>query len=74
MQRGSVIVPVEHVTEGATCTVLLAESYIDNDDALMIANSDQYIDFDINDYIAALKDADGLIMTMYADDPKWFFY
>ena len=36
-----VIVPVTEVTEGAACTVLLAKEYIDNDNRLMIANSDQ---------------------------------
>ena len=68
-----VIVTVDHITEGAACTVLLAEKYIDNEDALMIANSDQYVDTDINAYLAEGKDYDGLIMTMPADDPKWSF-
>lgn len=70
---GCVIVPVDHVTEGAACTVLLAEQYINNENPMMIANSDQYVDIDINDYLAAIKDYDGLIMTMTADDPKWSF-
>lgn len=39
----------------------------------MMANSDQYVDIDINEYIQAMDDSDGLIMTMYADDPKWSF-
>ena len=68
-----VVVTVDHITEGAACTVLLAEKYIDNDDAMMIANSDQFVDTDINSYLAAMGDADGLIMTMPADDPKWSF-
>lgn len=70
---GSVIVPVCEVTEGAACTVLLAERYINNSDALMIANSDQYVDIDINDYLSAMQENDGLIMTMTASDPKWSF-
>lgn len=70
---GCVIVPIDRITEGAACTVLLAEKYIDNGDALMIANSDQYVDTDIDSYIASLGDNDGLIMTMPADDPKWSF-
>ena len=41
--------------------------------SLMMANSDQYVDIDINEYIQAMDDSDGLIMTMYADDPKWSF-
>ena len=67
------IVTIDHITEGAACTVLLAEKLIDNDDALMIANSDQYVDTDINGYLAAMNNKDGLIMTMPADDPKWSF-
>ena len=67
------IVTVDHITEGAACTVLLAEKYIDNDEPMMIANSDQFVDTDINEYLSAMGDSDGLIMTMPADDPKWSF-
>ena len=67
------IVTVDHITEGAACTVLLAEKYIDNDDPMMIANSDQFVDTDINEYLKAMFNDDGLIMTMPANDPKWSF-
>lgn len=70
---GCIVVPVDHVTEGAASTVLLAEKYIDNTDPLMIANSDQYVDINIDSYLTAMGDFDGLIMTMNADDPKWSF-
>lgn len=70
---GCSITNVDGITEGAACTVLLARDLIDNDSTLMIANCDQYIDADIDAYIDALQDADGLIMTMWADDPKWSF-
>lgn len=70
---GCAIVPVSQVTEGAACTVLLAEQYIDSDDPLMISNSDQYVDVDINDYLEKQKENDGLIMTMTAHDSKWSF-
>jgi NDP-sugar pyrophosphorylase family protein len=70
---GCAVVSVSGVTQGAACTVLLAERYIDNDDALMIANSDQYADIDINRYINAIGDCDGLIMTMKASHPKWSY-
>ena len=70
---GCEIIPIDYVTEGAACTVLLAEKFIDNDDALMIANSDQYVDIDINDYLAVIKGYDGLIMTMPANHPKWSY-
>lgn len=70
---GCIVVPIDTVTEGAACTVLLAEKWIDNDDPMMIANSDQYVDIDINAYLAAMGDADGLIMTLFANDTKWSF-
>lgn len=67
------IITIDHFTEGAACTVLLAEKYIDNEDPLMIANSDQFVDMDINGYLAAMGDADGLIMTMPNNHPKWSY-
>ncbi|WP_025600707.1 glycosyltransferase family 2 protein [Burkholderia sp. WSM2230] len=72
---GAAIVALDGLTEGAACTVLAAKVYIDNDDALMIANSDQYVDIGIDAYLAELdsQKLDGLIMTMWADDPKWSF-
>lgn len=73
MAPGCAIVTVDHITEGAACTVLLAEKYIDNDDELMIANSDQFVDTNINNYLNGLDENDGLIMTMPANDPKWSY-
>ena len=72
---GAIVVPVSQVTEGAACTVLLARDYIDTPEPLMLANSDQWVDLDIDAYLAAMETAraDGLIMTMAADDPKWSF-
>jgi dTDP-glucose pyrophosphorylase len=69
------IVPIDHVTEGAACTVLLAEAVINNDDALMIANCDQYIATSIDAYLNRMSEGrfDGFIMTMTANDPKWSF-
>lgn len=70
---GCIIVQAEHITEGAACTVLLSEQYIDGENALMIANSDQYVNIDINYYLAMGGRSDGFIMTMTASDPKWSF-
>lgn len=72
---GCEIVPVEGVTEGAACTVLLARRWIDSDEPLMIANSDQFVSLGIADYLAVMETehADGLIMTFEADDPKWSY-
>lgn len=72
---GAAIIPVKSVTEGAACTVLLAREYIDNEAPLMIANSDQIVDLSIDDYLAVAdqEGVSGLIMTFWADDPKWSF-
>lgn len=72
---GCAVVGIDGLTEGAACTVLTAQTLIDNNDPLMIANSDQYVDIDINDYLNQMQaqDLDGLIMTMTANDPKWSF-
>lgn len=72
---GCEVVYVERVTDGAACTVLLARDLIDTADPLMIANCDQWVDCDVNEYLAAgdPSDVDGVIMTMWADDPKWSF-
>ncbi len=69
------VVFVDKVTEGAACTVLLAKNLINDDNPLMIANSDQWVDVDIDSYLEEMNHArlDGLIMTMWADDPKWSF-
>ena len=74
-EPGCEIVIVDRVTEGAACTVLLAKKLINNGDSLMIANSDQWVDIDINTYLDNMNtlNLDGLIMTMWADDPKWSF-
>lgn len=71
---GCVVIGIDQVTEGAACTVLLAREHINTEHPLMIANCDQWVDVDIDVYLASLEDsADGLIMTMWADDPKWSF-
>ncbi|WP_312724321.1 glycosyltransferase family 2 protein [Stutzerimonas kunmingensis] len=72
---GCAIVSLPGLTEGAACTVYAAKHLIENNDPVMIANSDQYISHDINRYLAHMDSsgADGLIMTMEAHDPKWSF-
>ena len=69
------VVIVEDITEGAACTVLLAKDLINNGQGLMIANSDQWVDVNIDTYLDTIETAnlDGLIMTMWADDPKWSY-
>lgn len=72
---GCEVVEITGLTDGAARTVLEASNFINNDDPLMIANSDQYIDFSIEEYLAAIQadNLSGLIMTMTADNAKWSY-
>lgn len=69
------IVVVDSVTEGAACTVLLARELIDNDDKLILANSDQWVYWNSAHFLNFMKekDADGGIVTFHACHPKWSF-
>lgn len=68
------IVPVPSVTEGPAATVELAAPLLDPDAPLLVANSDQYVDGSIDDYLGTLDASDGSIMTFHReDDPKWSY-
>jgi len=69
------IVQIEGVTEGAACTTLLAKEFIDNGDALVIANSDQFVEWNSGEtlYSFMADGIDGGIVTFHATHPKWSF-
>jgi len=69
------IVQVEGVTEGAACTTLLAKEYINNDKHLVIANSDQFVEWDSNSFYYSMTNdnLDGGMLTFKATHPKWSF-
>lgn len=73
----AVFIPIDKLTEGTACTVLYARKYIDNDDPLLIANSDQIVDMNIAHFIddCAQRNLDGSILTFIDkhSDPKWSF-
>jgi dTDP-glucose pyrophosphorylase len=67
---------VQELTKGAACTALLAERFIDNDEDLLIANSDQYVVFNQKNFETMRRHcnkADGLVFTFNAIHPKWSF-
>ena len=72
---GCNIVQVDGLTEGAACTTLLAKYYIDNDEPLILTNSDQLILWDSNETLYAFNNdnVDGGIVTFPATHPKWSF-
>lgn len=72
---GCKIVEVDGITEGAAVTTLLAKEHINNDSPLVMANSDQFIDWDSNEFMYKMSEtnADGGIVTFKATHPKWSF-
>ena len=72
---GCKIVEVDGITEGAACTTLLAKEYIDNDNPLFFANSDQFCEWDSTEFMYKMNetDADGGIVSFRATHPKWSF-
>ena len=72
---GCKIVEVEGITEGAASTTLLAKEFIDNDNPLVMANSDQFIEWDSNEFMYKMSetDCDGGIVTFKSTHPKWSF-
>jgi len=69
------IVQVDGVTEGAACTTLLAKEHIDNDAPLVMANSDQFVEWNSNEcmYAFSADSIDGGILTFKATHPKWSY-
>ena len=72
---GCDIIEVDHKTDGAACTALLASQLINNDAPLFIANSDQYVDWNPVEFMYKMQEseADGGIVTFTATHPKWSF-
>ena len=75
LQPNCKIIELDHLTEGAACTTLLAKEFINNDDPLIIANSDQYINWNSSKafYDFNSKNLDGAILTFEAIHPKWSY-
>ena len=70
-----VIIEVDGLTEGAACTTLLAKEFINNEQPLIMANSDQFIEWDSNEFMYKMNetDSDGGIVTFTSTHPKWSF-
>tara|TARA_Y100001938_G_scaffold148191_1_gene231226 strand:+ start:8001 stop:8726 length:726 start_codon:yes stop_codon:yes gene_type:complete len=69
------LVTVDGLTEGAACTALLAKEFIDNDEDLLIANSDQIIEYEPENFmlIKNITNCDAAVFTFNAVHPKWSF-
>lgn len=75
--RGISVYAVEKLTEGTACTLLLARSAFDTDEPLLVANSDQYVEFSVSDFVddCVRRNLDGSILVFKdpTRNPKWSF-
>jgi len=72
---GCTVIEIDGVTEGACCTVLKAVDLIDNHWPLMIANSDQWMDWDSSGFLHEMYGPGiaGGICTFENTHPKWSY-
>jgi len=62
------IIELDNPTEGSLQTILYAEELIKNSE-LILANCDQKIIFDVNNFISECKDMDGGLITFNSTNP-----
>jgi NDP-sugar pyrophosphorylase family protein len=68
------IVTVNHKTDGAINTTLLAQDLINTDEDLLIVNSDQIVVVDIEKVVADWQyNYDGGILLFKSNEPKWSY-
>lgn len=69
------IVETDGITSGAACTTLLAREFINNENPLVIANSDQIVEWNSNEFMYKMNETecDGGIVTFISTHPKWSF-
>jgi NDP-sugar pyrophosphorylase family protein len=66
------IIIAPEVTEGAACSALLATPFL-SEKELVIANSDQLVLFNKNDFLLSARSFDGCILSMSATGSKWSY-
>ena len=69
------IVQIEGITDGAACTTLLAKDFINNNEPLIIANSDQFVEWESDEFIysCTASNVDANILTFKSTHPKWSY-
>lgn len=70
LKKNCRVVISDKLTEGAACTVLLAQEYIDNKEPLFICDSDSLAKYDSNHFVKSVGDYNGAILTFYGQDPN----
>ena len=71
IRPNSKIVKTNGLTEGAACTVLLAKEHIDNDESILIVNSDQHVEWNKKKFMEKIGQGhDGCIFAFKSNLPN----
>ena len=75
IQPNCKIIQTDGVTEGAACTTLLAKEFINTNSPLLIANSDQFMEWNSGEFFHTMNspNIDGGILTFESNHPKWSY-
>jgi dTDP-glucose pyrophosphorylase len=73
--KNTIVLQIARETKGAACSALLAIEHINNNEPLIISNSDHVFDIDLNIAIADFKkqDVDAGLICFDSVHPKWSF-
>jgi len=68
-------IELEEITDGAATTLQYALDQIPGEDAVLSANSDQFVSSDLSEFMSLVRSgtAEGQILTMNAVDSKWSY-
>ncbi len=68
-------IEIDELTDGAATTLQLALDLIPENEAVLSANSDQFISTDISEFVESVRNgsSEGQILTMYATESKWSY-
>jgi len=67
------IIQVDGITEGAACTLLLAKEFIDSDVPMLSFNTDQMIEYNVEETFNKFKLYDGGIPCFWGDSTDWSY-
>ncbi|KAJ3167395.1 hypothetical protein HDU88_002317 [Geranomyces variabilis] len=75
LRRDCNIIVAEGQTSGQAATILLAKTFIDNDQPILIANCTQLLDWDSNAFLYAMDDPllHGGILTFKSQEPRYSY-
>jgi len=64
------IIEIDYVTDGPACTANLFREFINNDEELIIANCDQIMEWNSENFLYNVRNYDGAVVTYHSDTDK----